>query len=179
MLSLLYFVLFSVLASVITIGVVVLCGFVITRRSKLRSIDDKSQGSRGLFWYSDGRKIRSIDPIAAILSLEGHPEFRFDLHVVGAQEGDKESIRIVSDAVRKTFAVDHYTDPSRPGLTINEQISLLGYFLNFVDAQKKNGKASPIYAASTESMSSGSNDATTNDMSVSGSTDIEASPNKA
>ena len=128
---------------------------------------------RGLFRFSDGARVRDVDPIVILTELERHDTFRFDLHPLRAQEGEDEAFLVIADAVRQAFRVPEFTEAGKPGLTVRECYELFRAFLFFADAQKKNSKPTPISAASMESMSNGSEPPTTSDTLDSGSTVAE------
>lgn len=124
---------------------------------------------RGLFVFHDGAKVRYVDPIAAYLALEQDQEFRFDLHLRRAENGESEAIGIVANAVRTAFGVPVFTRPGQPGLTTAECHRLLGAFVLYIDAQKKSTSRLSIAQPSTEPTSSESSETTTNASSHSGS----------
>lgn len=124
--------------------------------------------SRGLFTYSDGHAIRSIDPVEAFLALERHDQFRFDVHPKQAADGDSESIEIVAKAVREAFMVPAYASPRKPGLTVTECHKLLGAFAAYIDLQKKSTNPSVTVPQSTDATSQASTE-TTSDSLPSGS----------
>lgn len=131
----------------------------------------KSSQYRGLFRFSDGVRVRAVDPIAILIALEAHKSFRFDLHPLRAQEGEPEALEIIADAVRQAFDVPAYSQPKHPGLTIRECYDLFRSFIFYADAQKKNIKPTPISAESTGPTSNGFDAPTTNDSLDSGSTE--------
>lgn len=124
---------------------------------------------RGLFVFHDGAKIRYVDPIATYLALEQDPEFRFDLHLRRAENGESEAIGIVANAVRKAFAVPAFNRPGQAGLTTAECHRLLVAFVLYIDSQKKSTKPSSTAQQSTEPMSSESSETITNASLPSGS----------
>lgn len=132
----------------------------------------RRESRRGLFVYSDGKRVRSVDPISAILTLEAHKDFRFDRHPKQAADGDKEAIAICADAVREAFSVPAYSAPGKPGLTVAECYSLLQAFGRYVALQKKSISLSATFAQSTVSTSGPSEPATTNDTLPSGSSAV-------
>lgn len=141
----------------------------VVREKATRNAKGFPDARRGLFVFRDGgRIVRSVDPIQALLALEDHPKFRFDLHPRRADEGDKEAIEIIADAVRQAFSVRAYTKPGEPGLTVAECRSLLNAFVLYIDAQKKSTEFGAISAQSTEPTSSDSGVPITSDMSPSG-----------
>lgn len=133
----------------------------------------KRESRRGLFVYSDGKRVRSVDPITAILTLEAHKDFRFDRHPKQAAEGDKEAIAICADAVREAFGVPPYVAPGKPGLTVAECYSLLQAFGRYVALQKKSINLSATFAPSTVSTPEPCEPATTSDTLPSGSSAVE------
>ncbi len=88
-----------------------------------------AESRRGLFRFSDGIRIRAVDPIAVILSMEEHPDFRFDIHPKRVEEeGELEATTMMVDAIRKAFAVPEFTSPKLPGLTVQECLQLYDAF---------------------------------------------------
>lgn len=125
--------------------------------------------SRGLFRFSDGVRIREVDPISVILALEAHPTFRMDLDPRRAlEDGDSQAMATMADAVRSAFGVPEFTRPGRPGLTVYECVELLAVFSLYVDSQKKSTNPTPTSPASMESTSTASAEPTTLNSSVSG-----------
>jgi len=125
--------------------------------------------SRGLFRFSDGLRVREVDPIGVLMALESHPKFRLDLDPKRAlEDGDQEAMATMADAVRIAFGVPEFTSPKRPGLTVYECVELLAVFSLYVDSQKKSTKPSPISPASTASTSTASEEPTTLNTLVSG-----------
>ena len=92
----------------------------------------RSRPSRGLFSFSDGHRIRSVDPIAVLNAMESHKEYRFDLHPARVFEGEKEAINITVDAVRQAFGIPPFTATGRPGLTHQECLRLLNAFCLYI-----------------------------------------------
>ncbi|QDV26352.1 hypothetical protein [Aureliella helgolandensis] len=137
----------------------------------------RSHASRGLFRFHDGKKTREIDPIQVLISLEEHPKFRIDLDPRRAlQDGDRESLANMADAVRTAFIVPKFSVPGRPGLTTYECVELLAVFMLYVDMQKKSTNPPPTSQPSTESTSTASDASTTPSMLDSGSSVSEALP---
>ena len=124
---------------------------VVFARSVVISRLSRSHPSRGLFSFSDGVRIRSVDPIAVLTAMEAHPQYRFDLHPARVLEGEKEAMDITVDAVRKAFGVPPFVSPKRPGLTHQECLRLLHAFRVYIASQKKstelNVTSSPFTAA--------------------------------
>lgn len=123
--------LFYILTSVAMMGVVVFA------RSRVIAKLRRSHPSRGLFAFSDGFRIRSVDPIAVLTTMEAHKEYRFDLHPSRVLEGEKEAMAITVDAVRQAFGIPAFTVPGRPGLTHQECLRLLTAFRIHIALQKK------------------------------------------
>jgi hypothetical protein len=136
----------------------------------------KQSVQRGMFRFSDGVTIRSVDPIAVLIGLEAHKEFRFDLHPKRAEEGETDAYRVIASAVREAFGVPEYTEPGKPGLTVIECYQLFRAFVLYADSQKKSINLSLMSQLSTESISRESEVRTTNNSSVSGSIASEPSP---
>jgi hypothetical protein len=97
----------------------------------------QSAGHRGLFGFSDGARVRYVDPIAIIVAMEAHPEYRFDLHPSRVADGEKEAIATTVDAVRNAFGIPKFSQVGKPGLTQRECLALFNAFCNFVGTQKK------------------------------------------
>lgn len=152
----------SVIFSSILFATVV-CAFVIVVRRKLRPIN------RGLFRFSDGVRVREVDPISVVLALESHPTFRIDLDPRRAlEDGDSVAMATMADAVRTAFGVPEFTAPNRPGLTVYECVELLAVFSLYVDSQKKSTNPPLTSPASMASTSTASAEPTTLSSSVSG-----------
>lgn len=109
----------------------------------------RSHPSRGLFSFSDGLRIRSVDPIAVLNAMEAHKEYRFDLHPARVLEGEKEAMDITVDAVRQAFGIPPFTAPGRPGLTYQECLRLLNAFRVHIAVQKKSTELTATLSPST------------------------------
>ena len=142
--------------------------FIIWLRLKHRRRDTRN----GLFRFNDGINNRSVDPITTLLSLEGHKELLLHVHPQQARDGNKEAIRICTDAIQTSFGVLPFTDSKQPGLTVTEMLNLLAVFVYYCETQKKSSNASvTLPATSAESTSNTFTDPTT--LSSSGSGSIE------
>jgi hypothetical protein len=91
----------------------------------------------GFFEFHDGKSIRSLDPINLLLSLEADKELLLYRHTKLAKQGNKDAIRICTNAVQNCFGVVPYSDPKLPGLTVSEMLDLLESFLVYCELQKK------------------------------------------
>jgi hypothetical protein len=118
-------------------------------RSRVITRLRRSHPSRGLFSFSDGYRIRSVDPIAVLNAMESHPQYRFDLHPARVLEGEKEAMDITVDAVRQAFGIPPFTAPGRPGLTHQECLRLLNAFRVHIAVQKKSTESTAISSPST------------------------------
>jgi hypothetical protein len=132
-----------VLASALMMAVVVFARSIVIDRLR------RSPPSRGLFSFSDGYRIRSVDPIAVLNSMESHKEYRFDLHPARVLKGEKEAMNITVDAVRQAFGIPLFTAPGRPGLTHQECLRLLNAFRVHIAVQKKSTESIAISSPST------------------------------
>lgn len=92
---------------------------------------------RLLFRFWDGRRIRGVDPIAIIQTIDNHPQYRWDLHPGRVARGESAAIRETVDAVSQAFGTTMFTEVGKPGLTTDEHLQLLATFLRWVDLQKK------------------------------------------
>lgn len=152
------------LSLVFTAFLLIVVGIAITWKRKLPN------NRSGLFRFNDGLKNRSIDPIATLLALEGHKELLPYRHPEQARNGNKEAIRICTDAIKDSFGVVAFSDPKLPGLTVAEMLDLLNVFLYYCEIQKKSTNTSETLQAFTEgSTSSESTEPITVSSSVSGS----------
>jgi hypothetical protein len=124
-------------------------GIVLFARSRVIAKLGHSHPSRGLFSFSDGHRIRSVDPIAVLNAMEAHPQYRFDLHPARVADGEKEAMDITVDAVRKAFGIPAFTAPGRPGLTHTECLRLLNAFRVHIATQKKSTESTATYSPST------------------------------
>lgn len=120
---------------------------------------------RAIFRYRDGRKIRSIDPIAVALALHAHPRF-LPTHLAEAAGGDAEAMETVAQAACDVFGVAPFNGQS--GLTIAELIELMLAFDVYCLALKKNTGILPTRPNSTVLTSPILSDEITNDTSASG-----------
>lgn len=115
----------------------------------------QSPESRGLFSFHDGYRIRTVDPIDVLSAMEGHKEYRFDLHPQRVLDGEKEAMNITVDAVRQAFGIPPFTAVGKPGLTQQECLRLLNAFIVYIASQKKSTEpiatSSPSTAATSES----------------------------
>lgn len=118
-------------------------------RSRVIAKLRQSHPSRGLFSFSDGYRIRSVDPIAVLNAMESHKEYRFDLHPARVLDGEKEAMDITVDAVRQSFGIPPFTSPGRPGLTHQECLRLLNAFRVHIAVQKKSTEQIAISSPST------------------------------
>jgi hypothetical protein len=132
-----------VLASALMMAIV---GFA---RSRVIARLRRSHPSRGLFSFSDGYRIRSVDPIAVLNAMEAHKEYRFDLHPARVLDGEKEAMDITVNAVRQAFGIPPFTAPGRPGLTHQECLRLLNAFRVHIAVQKKSTESIAISSPST------------------------------
>ncbi len=108
--------------------------------------------NKRIFRFWNGSKMVGIDPIEAFRKLDAHSEFDFDSIGFRMEEGDLEAIRIVCDAAQQTFGVKPWgVDASgrESGLTIEEQIELVGQFCAYCAELKKNIALSPTQRPST------------------------------
>jgi hypothetical protein len=167
--------LFWVLSSSVSMLVLVVIVRWYLGMERARAIRVAESTDRGLFRFSDGVKVRSIDPISVLMDMEAHDRYRFDIHPQRVAEGDKESQEITVDAVRGAFRVGEFTAVGRPGLTFQECLKLWDSFCWFIDQQKKNSERPPTWQPSMEQTSSESDPPITNDTLDSGSTDDEPS----
>ena len=69
---------------------IAMMAIVVFARSRVIARLKRSHPSRGLFSFSDGHRIHSVDPIAILNSMEAHKEFRFDQHPSRALDGVKD-----------------------------------------------------------------------------------------
>jgi hypothetical protein len=121
-------------------------------------ITKQSRGSirSGMFRFNDGLKVRAVDPIEVLSSLNAHPEFRLDTHPRQAKNGNPYGIRVCLDAIQSAFGVQKYSSPKQPGLTTVEMLALLDAFQVYCLRQKKSTEASQTWEQSTESTSTNS-----------------------
>lgn len=143
-----------------------------------RAVASRRRRSRdGLFRFHDGAREREVDPIAVLMALEAHPKFRLDLDPRRAlEDGDRDAMALMADAVRQAFGVPEFTQPGRSGLTVFECVELLAVFIAYIDLQKKSTSRPPTSPPHTESTSTASGEKTTLNTSDSGSTGVEPSP---
>lgn len=139
--------------------------------SRLRQSDRQRRRRAGMFRFYDGKHIRAVDPIAVLMALEAHPSFRLDLDPVRAiRDGDLEATQRLAEAVSEAFDVPPFSDPAKPGLTVQERVELLCVFLDYLDLQKKSTSGTQTPQQSTGATSSESDRQTTRDTSDTGST---------
>jgi hypothetical protein len=113
--------------------------------------------------------MRRIDPLEAMLRITSHPTYNADLHPKLLDQGDVEATRITCQAVKDVFGVADYDPAKNTGLTVAEQLALLGAFSLYIDGLKKSIEPTPTSAGSTEGPTSPeSNDAITSVTSASG-----------
>lgn len=143
MIQIIQWLLICVLASVFMLSIIAFA------RSRVIAKLRRSHPSRGLFSFSDGFRIRSVDPIAVLNAMEAHPQYRFDLHPARVLDGEKEAMDITVDAVRQAFGIPAFTSPGRPGLTHQECLRLLNAFRYHVAMQKKSTEPIAISSPST------------------------------
>lgn len=124
--------------------------------------------NRAIFTYWDGQRLRRIDPLAAFRAIRAHERFDIDTHLDLANGGIDEAIQVTLEATREIFDVREYADGV--GLTIDETMNLIGSFVYYLNALKKNGSPRPISPEPTAPESSVANCETTNALSDSGST---------
>lgn len=108
----------------------------------------------GLFVFWNGKQNKTVDPIHVLMALEAHPKFRLDLDPRRAlEDGDREAMENLTEAVRQAFGVPAFTQPGRPGLTVYECCELLAVFIAYVDMQKKSTKPPQTSPPNTEPIS--------------------------
>lgn len=128
---------------------------------------------RAIFRYWDGRRWRGADPLVAFRRMLNHPRFDPDTHLAAADRGDQEALSIVVEATREIFEIPAWRDDQQ-GLTEAETLNLIGEFIEYLNALKKNGSRSPTSPESTgPGSSTPTNDVPTNAESVSGSIESE------
>lgn len=109
---------------------------------------------RGLFFFHDGRRWRSSDPLDVARKLFTHPEFDWDetpqLLLTGRAVVQLESFRIIGTAVRDALQIPPV---EQGGLTDLECLDVLTEFRGYLGDVKKNGSLFPISPDSTDSPS--------------------------
>ena len=123
--------------------------------------------ARQIFHYSDGLASRSIDPLHAFFELQADPDewTLSDLEELGrlgevanptptVMATVRELTERTTDVVKRVFEVDDYDPATGRGLTIEEQLQLLGGFVAFMDGVKKKQEAMRKRWEPTESTSS-------------------------
>lgn len=123
----------------------------------------RAKRGRQIFRYWDGNKMRRIDPLEAMLRISAHPTYNVELHPKLLDAGDVEATRITCQAVKDVFGVTDYDPVKNTGLTVAEQLALLGAFSLYIDGLKKSTDSTATFAGSTEGpTSSDSSEPTTN-----------------
>lgn len=128
---------------------------------------------RAIFRYWDGATHRFADPMAVYRALVQSPRFNWEVHPALVDLGDLDALAITAEAVRDAFnlpAVSH------GGPTEAECVQLLGEFVAYLNALKKNGSPSPTLPEPTEPPSSTGATTVTSGPSDSGSTYIASKP---
>ena len=125
---------------------------------------------RQIFRFHDGTKLRGVDPMVVLRTLQAEKEFT-EADIALAMQGDVDASQRTIRAVRKAFGViaweqDQHTGAER-GLTEGETLTLLDEFGVWLDAVKKNTNPS---LTSLRAMEEESEKTTTSDGSDAGST---------
>lgn len=106
---------------------------------------------RGLFFFHDGRKYRSIDALETVRALFAHPTYKWDdtpgLIISGMSPVQLDALKTTAAAVREVFRIPLVGDG---GLTELGCADLLDSFRGFLGDVKKNGSLFPISPTSTE-----------------------------
>jgi hypothetical protein len=105
---------------------------------------------RAIFRYWDGRRIRGVDPIAAIRDIKADPEYDEDSHPALVDIGDADAIRIMANAIRSAI---HCPTFEAGGLTELELLAVYHQFLTYTASLKKSSSQPPTPLPSTESTS--------------------------
>jgi hypothetical protein len=166
----------GVIGCLVVVAAVVIVRHRIVSRSAIQR--PVSARSRGLFRFSDGVRVRSIDPIEALMGFEKQPQFLHDKHPRKAQDGDLESLKIVAEAVRLAFGIPEFTEVGKPGLTVRECFELYCVFSRYLSSLKKSTNSTPTSQQDSAQTSNRSDVSTTSDMSASGSTESELGTSK-
>lgn len=132
---------------------------------------------RGLFTFFDGRRWRSVDPLAVARAFFTHRNFDWDetpeLLRSGVATVQLEAFRVIGEAVREVFAMKPV---DQGGLSDLECLDLLTSFRQYLGDVKKNGNLFPTLPDSTESPCSEGLPIPTRPDWVYGSTTIEPLP---
>lgn len=139
----------------------------------LKSRRKKADQKRLIFEFHDGRHARRADPMEIWFALEADEEFLIDSTPALVDDGDTKAIKIACDATRRAFGVPKFEDG---GLTAEECLSLLVYYLLYVESVKKNTSEQPISSPPTEPELSATS--TTNAGSGSSATSNDPSSDK-
>jgi hypothetical protein len=98
---------------------------------------------RQIFRYWDGEKERHADPIEMFRRMAVHDTFDLEGHLkdltASVPQVQLEAEQITVDAVREIFGVKAWSEDCPTGLTRGETMNLLGQFIMYTDALKKNG----------------------------------------
>jgi hypothetical protein len=104
---------------------------------------------RNIFSFWDGQRVRRVDPLRVLQTLQADKEFLMDRHIKMAMElGDQEAIAITCKAVQTAFGVSAWSD-DQPGLTIAETLALVQAFVGWLELQKKSTEDWPTSIART------------------------------
>jgi len=124
--------------------------------------------NRRIYRFWDGRNRRAADPMVVYQRLLSCDDFDLETTPQLAEAGDLNSAEITAEAVR--FAFDLPTFDGWQGLTILECMDLLGVYLAYLLALKKNIRRSPTTSHSTDSLA----DLPPSNSSDSGSTSTDS-----
>lgn len=126
---------------------------------------------RAIFRFWDGTRKRGVDPILVVRALESHPEFNWEVdpQLIEMEDADREAadgaFARIADATRMAFGIPLFD--GKHGLTEGELLNLLGFFVGYLNALKKNTSTPLTSPEPTASASLGESDTTS--PSVSGS----------
>ncbi len=123
--------------------------------------------NRRIYRYWDGRRRRAADPMVVYQRLLSCDDFDIETTPQLAEAGDLEAAETTADAVRHAFDLPAFN--GWEGLTILECMDLLGVYLGYLLALKKNIRHSPTTLSSTGSPA----DSASSNSSDSGSTSTE------
>ena len=109
----------------------------------------RSRSRREIFRYFDGARHRGIDPMQVYRAIVTHPTLLLDKHMADlSQYEDKvaqaEASKIVAEAAREIFSLTPWSEDHEKGLTELESIHVVGDYLAYCEALKKNGSGPPM-----------------------------------
>lgn len=111
-----------------------------------------NERQKQIFKYSDGSKIRGIDPLDVSIALSKQ-DFDWEQTALRAKVGDISAVSEMIEYSRKIFKLAEYEeiDGNSVGVTSQDVLNTLVDFVEYLDGVKKNIEETQILPVSMES----------------------------